>query len=140
MHKRIRHKIFMRTSGITHLFCEEWMNIRKVGNIPHVLHSKALSHTKNGDNRNHIFATYNARKPRLQMLRNTVSQRTDFLFFFSFFIRYFPHLQQIFIDQSSKKFTMKLLVEVRIDSTAIYIMKTIICESWFSVQEEILPN
>lgn len=98
------------------------MNIRKVGNIPHVLHSKALSHTKNGDNRNHIFATYNARKPRLQMLRNTVSQK------------------KIFIDQSSKKFTIKLLVEVRIDSTAIYIMKTIICESWFSVQEEILPN
>ena len=50
------------------------------------------------------------------------------------------HKEQIFIDQSSKKFTMKLLVEVRIDSTAIYIMKTIICESWFSVKEEILPN
>ena len=99
------------------------MNIRKVGNIPHVLHSKALSPTMNGDIMNHIFATHNARKPsRLQMLRNTVSQK------------------KIFIDQSSKKFTMKLLVEVRIDSTAIYIMKTIICESWFSVQEEILPN
>ena len=99
------------------------MNIRKLGNIPHALHSKALSHTRNGDNRNHISATHNARKPsRLQSLRNTVSQK------------------KIFIDQSSKKFTMKLLVEVRIDSTAIYIMKTIICESWFTVQEEILPN
>ena len=99
------------------------MNIRKVGNIPHVLHSKALSHTKNGENMNHIFAIHNARKPsRLQMLRNTVSQK------------------KIFIDQSSKKFTMKMLVEGRIDSTAIYIMKTIICESWFTVQEEILPN
>ena len=77
----------------------------------------------NGDIMNHIFATHNARKPyRLQMLRNTVSQK------------------KIFIDQSSKKFTIKLLVEVRIDSTAIYIMKTIICESWFTVQEEILPN
>ena len=53
---------------------------------------------------------------------------------------YFTNLQQILIDQSAKKFTMKLLVEVRIDSTAIYIMKTIICESWFTVQEEILPN
>ena len=72
---------------------------------------------------NHIFATHNVCKPsRLQSLRNTVSQK------------------KIFIDQSSKKFTMKLLVEVRIDSTAIYIMKTIICESWFSVREEILPN
>ena len=99
------------------------MNIRKLGNIPHILHSKALSHTKNGDNMNHIFATHNARKPsRLQMLRNTVSQK------------------KIFIDQSSKKFTMKMLVEGRIDSTAISIMKTIICESWFTVQEEILPN
>ena len=75
------------------------MNIRTLGNIPHVLHSKALSHTRNGDNK-----------------------------------------KQIFIDQSAKKFTMKLLAEVRRDSTAIYIMKTIICESWFSVQEEILPN
>ena len=99
------------------------MNIRTLGNIPHVLHSKALSHTRNGDNMNHIFATHNARKPSgLQMLRNTVSQK------------------KIFIDQSSKKFTIKLLVEVRIDSTAIYIMKTIICESWFTVQKEILSN
>ena len=57
----------------------EGMNIRKVGNIPHVLHSKALSPTMNGDIMNHIFATHNARKPsRLQMLRNTVWQRTDF--------------------------------------------------------------
>ena len=48
--------------------------------------------------------------------------------------------EQIFIDQSAKKFKMKLLIEVRIDSTAIYIMKTIVCESWFSVREEILPN
>ena len=55
------------------------MNIRKLGNIPHILHSKALSHTKNGENMNHIFAIHNARKPsRLQMLSNTVSQRTDF--------------------------------------------------------------
>ena len=57
----------------------EGMNIRKVGNITHVQHSKALSPTMNGDIMNHIFATHNARKPsRLQMLRNAISQRTDF--------------------------------------------------------------
>ena len=57
----------------------EGMNIRKVGNITHVQHSKALSHTRNGEQYEPYFATYNACKPsRLQMLRNAISQRTDF--------------------------------------------------------------
>ena len=76
---KIIRQNFHENFGNKTFFCEEWMNIRKVGNIPHVLHSKALSHTKNGENMNHIFAIHNARKPsRLQMLRNAISQRTDF--------------------------------------------------------------
>ena len=85
-------------------------------------HREALSHPRNVEQYEQYFPTHNVNKPsRLQMLRNTISQRT--------------------IEQSSKKFTIKSLLEVRIDKTDINIMKNIICESWFSpLEEEILQN
>ena len=58
------------------------MNTRKLGNIPHVQHSEALSHTRNGEQSGPYFGTQNASKPsRLQMLRQS-------------------HKEQNFIDQS----------------------------------------
>lgn len=58
------------------------MNTRKVGNIPHVQHSEALSHTRNGEQSEPYFGMHNDRKPsRLQMLRQA-------------------HKDQNFIDQS----------------------------------------
>ena len=54
--------------------CEEWMDTRKLGHIPHVQHSETLLHTRNGEQS--YFATHNASKPsRLQILRDTISQR-----------------------------------------------------------------
>ena len=100
------------------------MNTRKLGNIPHVQHSEALSHTRNGEQSGPYFGTHNASKPsRLQILRNTTSKKNNFT------------------EQSSKKFTLKSLVEVRMDETDINTMKSTISESWFSLQEdEIVHN
>lgn len=65
MHKRIKHTFFMRS-----------MNTRKLGNIPNVQQNEALSHTRNGKQYEPHFPTHNASKPsRLQILRNTISQR-----------------------------------------------------------------
>ena len=52
------------------------MDTKKLGDIAHVQHSEALSHTRNGEQCEPYFATHNVSKPsRLQILRNTISQR-----------------------------------------------------------------